>query len=139
MLVQLVFASVATDSSAKAVESIFKHGRAYNAGAGVTGVLCYGHGMFLEAIEGERSRVNRIYADVLKDAKHADVELLHFAEIVERDFANWSLGRVNLEKLTPSVILKYTTHLPLRPEQWSGASAIAFFKDLVASASVLAK
>lgn len=145
MLVQLIFASVATEPGAngggngKAVEAILRQGRQHNAENSISGVLCHGYGIYLEAMEGERGILNKVYADVLRDERHSQVELLHFEEITERAFANWSLGRVHLEKLNASAILKYTPHLPLQPSQWSGKSALAFLKDLVASASVLAK
>ena len=42
MLVRLLYASRAVDSSAPAIESILAQSRAQNTSCGVTGSLCYG-------------------------------------------------------------------------------------------------
>ena len=52
MLVRLLYASRAVDASPAAVESILAQSRAHNPPCGITGLLCYGNGVFLQAIEG---------------------------------------------------------------------------------------
>jgi hypothetical protein len=44
---------------------------------------------------------------MMRDARHKDVELLHFEEIDERRFGGWTMGVVNLSKLNHSILLKY--------------------------------
>lgn len=139
MLVQLVFASVATQPCSQTQEAILQQARKHNADSAITGALCYGYGIYLGAMEGERSQINRIYAEVLRDERHAHAQLLYFSEISERTFAHWPLGRVNLESLNPSAILKYIPQWPPQPEHWTAVSAVAFLKDMVASASVVAR
>ncbi|KKW68564.1 blue light sensor protein [Lampropedia cohaerens] len=136
MLVQLIYASVVADSSAAAVDTILAQGRRHNEERGITGVLCHGYGVFLQAIEGERAAVNQTYAQVLRDARHRDAQLLYFGEICERNFSNWWLGQVRLEKLSPPFVLKYVERLPLTPGQLCGTSARAMVLDLVATAAV---
>jgi hypothetical protein len=71
-------------------------------------VLCYGGGVFLQAIEGGRSAVSHLFGTLMRDARHKDVELLHFEEIDERRFGGWTMGVVNLSKLNHSILLKYS-------------------------------
>lgn len=139
MLVQLVFSSVATQESTTDSESILKQGRLHNQARGITGVLCHGYGTYLEALEGERSAVNAVYANILRDKRHRHVQLLDYEEISVRRFPHWSLGSVNLECLNRSTLLKYTCHWPLNAQEWQADSATAFLQDMLDSASILAK
>ena len=54
MLVRLLYASRSVDTSAEAIESILNQARQHNPEMGITGILCYGGGIFLQAIEGGR-------------------------------------------------------------------------------------
>ena len=77
MLVRLLYVSRAVDlDSAKAIESILETSRAHNLSNGITGVLCYGGGVFLQAIEGGREAVNTLYNHIVSDKRHTDVALL---------------------------------------------------------------
>jgi len=58
MLVRLLYASRAIDTSAGAIEAILAQARQYNPTCGITGILCYGGGIFLQAIEGGRMAVS---------------------------------------------------------------------------------
>ena len=52
MLVRLLYASRALDTSAEAIDTILSQSRQSNPTCGITGILCYGGGIFLQAIEG---------------------------------------------------------------------------------------
>ena len=64
MLVRLLYASRAVDTSPAAIEAILTQSRQHNPGSGITGVLCYGGGVFLQAIEGGRSTVSELYGHI---------------------------------------------------------------------------
>ncbi|WP_425321157.1 BLUF domain-containing protein [Corticibacter populi] len=135
----MIFASVAVEPDDAAVAKILTQGRSHNARQGITGVLCHGHGIYLQLMEGNRSAVNQIYAKVLQDPRHRDAELLYFAEIQERGFANWTLGHVRLEKLNASAVLKYAERLPLQLDALNGAAVRAMLLDLAATAAIAHK
>ena len=61
MLVRLLYVSRAVDTSPAAIEAILTQSRQHNPATGITGVLCYGGGIFLQAIEGGRSAVSDLY------------------------------------------------------------------------------
>ena len=84
MLVRLLYASRAVDTTADAIESILHQSRDHNPISGVTGVLCYGGGIFLQAIEGGRMAISELYGHIQRDKRHKDVVLLHYEEISER-------------------------------------------------------
>ena len=71
MLVRLLYASRAVDTTADAIESILHQSRDHNPISGVTGVLCYGGGIFLQAIEGGRMAISELYGHIQRDKRHA--------------------------------------------------------------------
>jgi hypothetical protein len=136
MLVRLLYASRAVDASPQVIESIVAQSRQYNPASGITGVLCYGGGIFLQAIEGGRMQVSALFGHIQRDARHKDVALLHFEEISERRFGGWSMGQVNLTKLNHATLLKYSEKLELDPYSMPGKVSLALLEDLAASAAV---
>jgi hypothetical protein len=117
--------------------AILRRSRAHNPGLGVTGVLCYSEGIFLQVLEGGRSAVNRLYNGIISDPRHTEVELLCYEEIGERRFAGWSMGQVNLARLNPALLLKYSERPVLDPYAVSGAVSKALFEELIATASIV--
>lgn len=122
---------------AEALHAILKESKAKNPKLGVTGVLCYSSGVFLQVLEGGREPVNTLYNRIVKDERHSDVMLLSYEEIEERQFAGWAMGQVNLNRVNPSLLLKYSEMPTLDPYAVSGRASMALFKELVATASVV--
>ena len=139
MLVRLLYASRAVadgQSGPDLLFAILRQSQASNSKCGLTGLLFYSGGVFLQAIEGSRDRVNALYRRLCSDSRHSDVVLLHYEEICERRFGNWSMGRIDLARLNPALLLKYSETTALDPYSMSGRAAMALFEDLVATASV---
>ena len=139
MLVRLVYASRSTSPiSDEVVESILAASRKSNLEAGITGLLCVCHGdVFIQALEGGREEVNRLYGKLLRDPRHTDVTLLDYAEIAERRFSSWRMGRVDLDKLNAGVTLKYSEKAILDPFRISGGVALALLEELISTASIV--
>ena len=136
MLVRLLYASRAVDTSPDAIESILLQSRQHNPVTGITGILCYGGGIFLQAIEGGRQPVSDLFGHIQKDLRHKDVVLLHYEEISERRFGGWTMGQVNLSKLNHSILLKYSEKPELDPYSVSSKVSLALLEDLMATAAI---
>jgi len=140
MLVRLLYVSRAVSpDSPETIESILSDSRAHNLGQGITGILCYGGGIFLQAIEGGRTQVNALYSHIVGDKRHKDVVLLHYEEISERHFGGWTMGQVNLAKLNTSIVLKYSERPELDPYAVSGRVSLALLEELMATASIIGR
>lgn len=141
MLVRLLYVSRAADGkvTAELTESIMAAARAYNLANGITGVLCYGGDIFMQAIEGGRDEINELYNIIGRDRRHKDVVLLHYEEIQERRFGGWTMGHVNLEKLNASVVLKYSEKPKLDPYSMSGKISMALLDELMLTASIIGR
>ncbi|HEV7913690.1 MAG TPA: BLUF domain-containing protein [Albitalea sp.] len=137
MLVRLIYASRAADGTdADTLSGIMKSARGHNAAEGITGVLVFSDGIFLQVLEGGRDAVSATYNRIAQDERHRDVVLLGYAEIGERRFAGWAMGQANLSRLNPGVLLKYSERAVLDPYGLSGSAALALFEELVATAVI---
>jgi hypothetical protein len=139
MLVRLMYASrAADDASAETVTAILKRSKEHNPKVGVTGVLCFcaNARIFLQVLEGGRNAVSTLYNRISQDPRHHDVALLSYDEIGERSFASWSMGQVNMNRLNPALVLKYSEGTVLDPYAVSGQASLALFNELVATASI---
>lgn len=66
---------------------------------GITGLLCFNKGVFLQVIEGEALEINSLYAKILSDMRHSELCLVHYDMIQERRFSQWGMQFVNLSDL----------------------------------------
>lgn len=139
MLVRLLYASRAIDTSLDAIETILAQSRQHNPECGITGILCYGGGIFLQAIEGGRMAVSELYGHIQKDPRHKDVVLLHYEEIAERRFGGWTMGQVNMSKINASILLKYAEKPELDPYSVSGRVSLALLEELMATACIIGR
>ena len=139
MLVRLLYASRAIDPASAAIDEILLQSRQGNPSSGITGILCYGGGIFLQAIEGGRNAVSELYSHIQRDPRHKDVVLLHYEEISERRFSGWTMGQVNMSKINSSILLKYAEKPELDPYSVSGKVSLALLEELMATASIIGR
>ncbi|MCA9281133.1 MAG: BLUF domain-containing protein [Phycisphaeraceae bacterium] len=92
-LFRLIFVSRATAPTSDALfESISACATRNNANSAVTGMLLHCAGYFMQVIEGAARDVADTFERVNNDARHTDIQCLHFARASERYYAEWSLG-----------------------------------------------
>lgn len=140
MLVRLLYASRAANRiTPEDIESIVGQSRKNNPAQGITGILCYSGDSFLQVLEGGRDAVNAVYNCITQDPRHSAVVLLHYEEVTERVFAGWTMGQVNLAKINPSLVLKYSEKPVLDPYAVSGRVSMALLEELIASAAIIGR
>jgi hypothetical protein len=130
MLIRLIYMSKAVGPQTDALtESILSKSHAWNTTNDITGVLCQGQGVYLQALEGERGQVTRLYARIFADPRHTDLELLHCETITERRFGAWSMARVSLSDVDPQTKIVWPE---FDPYSVHGAAVMARVDELVA-------
>ena len=140
MLVRLLYVSRSVHpETPEEIESILSASREHNIVNGITGVLCFGGDIYLQAIEGGRNQVNALYTHIVKDPRHKDVVILDYQEITERRFGGWTMGHVRLDKLNPSIVLKYSETSELDPYGVSGQVSFSLLEELMATASIVGR
>lgn len=68
-----------------------------NARAGVTGLLLYKNGHFMQALEGEESAVIKLFSKISRDPRHHHVIPLMHERIEQRHFPNSAMAFRDLE------------------------------------------
>jgi len=66
--------------------------RTNNAAQGITGMLIYGNGTFLQTLEGDDDVIDRLMEEISKDGRHEDIRLLTRRPIESRQYADWNMG-----------------------------------------------
>ena len=90
---QLVYASTAMKlfSGSELLELLPRY-REKNLRLGITGLLLYKHGSFMQALEGEEETVRTLFAAIRADPRHHHVLTLMALPVAARQFPNWLMG-----------------------------------------------
>jgi hypothetical protein len=135
MLIRIIYISTAVGPQTTTMtNAILQKAQAWNRANGVTGVLCQGQGVFLQALEGERSTVTQLYSRIHADQRHTNVELLHCESIAKRRYENWSMAHVSLSDLDPATKIEWPE---FDPYSKTGLLVMARIDDLLAKGSVI--
>ena len=90
---RLIYVSTARELMDKdALLGILAKAREKNARLGITGMLLYKDGNFLQLLEGEETIVRGIYETIARDTRHFDTMITMEEAVSERMFTEWSMG-----------------------------------------------
>jgi hypothetical protein len=129
MLIRLLYVSQPVGPITTTVTTqILQKSHTYNKRENITGVLCQGSGLWLQALEGERHQVNILYSRIMASRQHNNVELLSMEEITQRQFGQWSMALVHLSKDDPMVQM---AHPEFDPYSASSKDALALLDELI--------
>lgn len=92
-LVSLVYVSTETHPMTDAeLLQILSISREKNKRLGITGMLLYRDGFFIQVLEGEKETVDALFAKISDDSRHTRVIKVMEAPINRRSFSKWSMG-----------------------------------------------
>jgi len=80
------------------IQQILDTSRRNNAGTGLSGMLLYGRGRFIQLLEGPGPAVDRTYRRILSDPRHNDVVLIYDRSGEPRRFTDWVMGFAGIER-----------------------------------------
>ncbi len=131
MLVQLTYGSSACHSmSPGELDDILAVSRHNNSRDGITGLLVYFEGSFLQVLEGPGDVVELTYRRILTDPRHSGVLSFIREEVAERQFGEWDMGIV-----VPSrALVRSLAGNDLRVENLEPSRAQRLVKSFMASA-----
>ena len=96
-LISLIYASSAVRHlSAEELLAILTKAREKNGRLGITGMLLYKNGNFLQALEGSEKAVTDLLAVIRQDPRHYEIMVIAKRPIQQRDFSEWKMGFVDL-------------------------------------------
>ena len=92
-MIRLVYLSAARPTLSQGdLEQILSVARDNNKASGITGLLLYGRGSFIQVLEGEAADVEACYDRICNDQRHSAVLAVVREPIRSRAFGEWSMG-----------------------------------------------
>ena len=92
-LIQHIYVSTARVAADLAtLEDILSVSVRNNAPVGITGMLLYAGGTYMQVLEGEEEAVNATHRRIERDPRHFGIIVLEHAEIATRSFSQWTMG-----------------------------------------------
>jgi hypothetical protein len=99
-LQQIIYTSAAVDEFREVdLAGLLLEARTKNTREGLTGMLLFHEGSFLQVLEGEAANVDRVYERIGRDRRHARVTLLLRHNIEVRQFDDWAMGFVAVKHI----------------------------------------
>ena len=72
--------------------TLLRASRARNRELGVTGLLAYREGQFMQILEGEQADIRQVYGSIEQDPRHRQVHRVWDDAIEVREFAAWPMA-----------------------------------------------
>jgi hypothetical protein len=123
----LIYSSAATiPLSEEELQSLLTKASARNKQLGITGVLLYHDGEFMQLLEGDADVIHDLYKTIEQDPRHTNVLKLADKAIEFRSFPDWSMAFKTLEAEEFAQLQGYRSpaSLNLAPQGLSGADAL---------------
>lgn len=98
-MIQLIYSSTATQNfSEEQLAQLLKISARNNQRRGITGLLVYSQGTFLQVLEGEANEVEEAFQTIKTDARHRDIQQHVLNTVKAREFSQWHMGFRSLKK-----------------------------------------
>lgn len=99
-LFHLLYVSHACNGVGKQeISEIVKVSHENNLELGITGILIYGKGRFMQFLEGSRENVKYVFLNIQIDTRHKNVYVLREGSIPQRQFRDWHMRYTSLSEI----------------------------------------
>lgn len=116
-MIYLAYCSAATRLlDSEALAELLRVCRANNERAGLTGLLLYHDGSFMQVLEGESEAVRAAYRRIQNDPRHRSLIKLAEAPLPQRNFGRWAMAFTDTQSLGPADLDAYSRFLHEPPE-----------------------
>jgi hypothetical protein len=111
-LYHLIYSSAAARRlSQRELLELLQDARARNEARGLTGMLLYRDGIYLQFLEGRRPDIDELLGRLRKDPRHGDIRILQEGPLSGRMFPDWSMAYKNLAGLRSQNLPGYSEAL----------------------------
>lgn len=95
---EVIYTSLETEPfDTPSLERLLDRSRERNRPAGITGMLLYHEGEFLQVLEGPEQAVQDTFNRIAADPRHTNIQVIIRRPVVARSFDHWSMGFVRLD------------------------------------------
>lgn len=106
---QLIYLSDLVAGQEGQIPAILESAVRHNGEDGITGMLLFSRGNFLQVLEGEEARVRATFERISKDPRHRNLVVLTEETVPERHFSHWSMG---YRQLSPEEVGRFPRFAP---------------------------
>ncbi|MBF4162380.1 BLUF domain-containing protein [Nocardioides acrostichi] len=97
----LLYSSTATGQLGRDdLRALLDLARERNGAAGITGMLLFHEGQFMQVLEGPREQVDDTYSRISRDRRHRSLWVEMQGEVERRGFPDWTMGYSDLSEET---------------------------------------
>lgn len=132
----VAYASYSTlDAADLDLEGLAEQAAIKNAALGITGYLCFDHGVFFQYLEGDKQAVLDMLESINRDSRHDVINQVILGELKERLFPDWSmryLNRSDLRHVDLEHVLEHAL-FHMDPKVYGQENIVALVKSLVAN------
>lgn len=129
-MIQMVYMSAASfPIDGPELVRILEVSRRNNVAVGVTGMLLYEGGSFLQALEGPEDAVEAVYQRIAGDPRHRDIQTLYRTHVTTRTFGEWSMGFVHARRDWLQSVPGYSDFFRGSAQVSSGAVALKLLRE----------
>jgi hypothetical protein len=111
--------------SEKDLTELLNQSRKHNLDKGITGLLLYAEGSFMQLLEGKREDIEDLMGRIKKDERHRQVQIMEEGEVARRQFPDWTMGFLDYASPQARSLPGYSTFLevPLEVDYLAKTSA----------------
>lgn len=108
----LIYLSIATQEfTTDELVDLLNVARTHNGEIGITGMLLYKDGRFMQILEGKKETVQSLFKKISNDPRHHKVVTLLEGPCEAREFPDWSMGFRSLDSADLSATPGYSEFL----------------------------
>jgi hypothetical protein len=107
---ELIYVSTLLGDSEQELKAILASSVKHNSLNGITGMLLYYRGGFMQVLEGDESVVMETYARICNDKRHHHITTLTITEVQQRHFDKWTMGYKHIDA---NEIAKFPQYAPI--------------------------
>jgi hypothetical protein len=106
--------------------TLLERTRLRNQRAGITGMLLYKDGNFMQVLEGEASVVDATLTRIERDPRHTGLVVIEEGSHKEREFGDWSMAYRNLNDTAVHAMPGYSQFMNLHfdPGELAGSASV---------------
>ncbi len=89
------------EMGAESLAELLAECRDNNGRNGITGMLLYKAGTFMQILEGPRDAVNDLMERVQRDPRHHNLMVIDSNDLQARNFPDWTMGFLDMDRVDP--------------------------------------
>ena len=121
MLIRMIYVSSATTALTTAeLKNILSVAQRNNQKLGITGMLLFAEGNFIQVLEGEAEDVHSLYQKIEQDPRHTGAIVIDEEPTASRAFSQWSMGFRHISKEDKAGLVGFSDFLlrKMAPEEF---------------------